>query len=118
MTRPKMKFEDVKVTGVHTSFFAKFPTQNYGNIEIGRAMNAEVQPGQDAREIEVLLSEHIQTSVREALAPIAKRIYETQIAPMLENLPEAMRKDLESKFGALQALAAISPELRAVVEEK
>ena len=111
-----MNINDVKVTNLVVSFTSKFPTQNYGNIEIGRVMTVEVQPGQDVAEVSRIASNEVQRQVRETLAPIAAAIHKTQITPLLENLPEQMRKDIESKFGVLQALNAM--ELAAAVQER
>lgn len=116
MPKKKLSREDIKVTTMNLHFEAKVPTQSYGNIVIGGHWGVEVQQDQDPLEVAHLTYEMIREQISTELKPIAKKVYETQVLPMLEGLPEKKRDEIVSRFQIVNAIHQISPEIATFID--
>lgn len=109
--KKKLKREDIEVNTMTVSFSGKIPNQPYGAIDIGGHWNVTVKEGQDPAEVSRMTYEMIRESVTEQLRPIAKKIWETQLQPLILDLPKSKADEISSRFALINAVAIISPDV-------
>lgn len=110
----------MKITKVTASFNSTFATAQWGagKLQFGTFVEAELTENDDPKQIFAGLMDMLQEAVRAELTPIAKRLHEQKIAPLLATLPEEQRKELEAKMAIFDTINAIAPEVVNYVEKK
>lgn len=114
----QLKREDVEVNTITVQFNGKIPNQPYGAIEIGGYWNVTVKEGQDPMEVSRMTYDMIRESVTEQLRPIAKKIWETQLQPIILDLPKSKADEITSRFALINAVAIISPDVATFLDNK
>lgn len=108
----------MRVTKITTHCFLKYPSQPWGNVDLGDSWEIELNEGDDPVAVREHHQELIRESIRKQLAPIGKRNYEMFVKPMLENhmSPDEV-KEIEQRMGINIAIHNMTPEISVITTE-
>lgn len=89
---------------------ATIPTQAYGNMTVGSSWTVELEAGDNPEAVHRDLQQRQRAELLRAVLPIAKERL-TALQVLLAKLPAEESKAIQQRFGVLEFLRVVAPEL-------
>lgn len=98
------------VKTITVEYKATIPTQPYGNMTAGSTWTVELEAGETPEAVQRDIQQRQRAELLRALVPIAKeRLAALQV--LLAKLPAEESKAIQQRFGVLEFLRVVAPEL-------